>query len=120
MHHYRGFTLLEASGAAGAHRARLRLEPASPLFAGHFPGHPILPAIAHLGLALGGARGLEDRELTLVGVRGIRFRRLVEPGEDIEVIVTRGLEAGALRFELRCAETLASSGMLVVRADARA
>jgi 3-hydroxymyristoyl/3-hydroxydecanoyl-(acyl carrier protein) dehydratase len=119
MLHYEGVTLLEASGAGRTYRARLRLEPSSPLFGGHFPGQPILPAIAHLGLALEGARKLEQRDLTLVGVRGVRFRRAVEPGAAIELVVAQGIEAGALRFELRCAETLASSGTLVLRADAR-
>lgn len=119
MFYYEGLTVLEASGAARTYRARLRLEASSPLLAGHFPGQPILPAIAHLGLALEGARSLEQRDITLVGVRGIRFRRPVEPGAVIELVVAQGVEAGALRFELRSAETLASSGTLVVRADAR-
>ena len=119
MAHYEGLTLLEASAAEGTYLARLRLEPSSPLLRGHFPGHPILPAIAHLGLALEGARSLEQRDLTLVGVRGVRFRRPVEPGAALKLVVAHGVGAGALRFELRCGEILASSGTLVVSTDGR-
>lgn len=119
MAHYEGLTLLEASGGEGTYCARLRLEPSSPLFGGHFPGHPILPAIAHLGLALEAAKSLEGRDLTLVGVRGVRFRRPLEPGAALELVVAHGVEAGSLRFELRSGEVLASSGTLVVSADAR-
>lgn len=119
MLRYEGVTLLEASGADGTYRARLRLEPSSPLLGGHFPGRPILPAIAHLGLALEGARRLEQRGLSLVGVRGVRFRRPLEPGAAIELVLAQGPEIGTLRFELRSAEMLASSGTLLTSADAR-
>jgi 3-hydroxyacyl-[acyl-carrier-protein] dehydratase len=54
-----------------------------PLFEGHFPGRPILPGIVLLHLALradpSGGAGV------LAGIDMLRFRRLVLPGERLEV-----------------------------------
>jgi 3-hydroxymyristoyl/3-hydroxydecanoyl-(acyl carrier protein) dehydratase len=111
---HEGLTLLESSGEAGTYRIRLRLEPDSPVLAGHFPGHPILPGIAHLGLALDAARALEERALTLAALRGVRFRRPVRPGDVVDLVVARGAAPGDVRFELRSAEEVASSGTLIV------
>ena len=49
---FEGLTLLEAANKPERYRALFRLEPGSPVLSGHFPGHPILPGIAHLALAL--------------------------------------------------------------------
>jgi len=38
------------SGEDG-HLFSVEISAASPWFAGHFPGHPVLPGIAHLALA---------------------------------------------------------------------
>ena len=58
------FRLL-ATGEEG--RFRVEIPAASPLFAGHFPGHPILPGIAHLaiveralGIPLAAVRSVQD------------------------------------------------------------
>jgi len=56
---------------------RLAIPDAGPLFEGHFPGRPILPGILLLHLAL--------REAPLAGIEMLRFRRLVLPGERLEV-----------------------------------
>ncbi|HEV8202523.1 MAG TPA: hypothetical protein VGS03_21125 [Candidatus Polarisedimenticolia bacterium] len=61
----------------------LAIPESGPLFEGHFPGRPILPGIVLLHLALradpsGGAGGL-------AGIDMLRFRRLVLPGERLEV-----------------------------------
>ena len=114
-----GLTLLQASREPARYRALLRLEPDSPLLAGHFPGHPILPGIAHLGLALRGARELEGQALSLASLRGVRFRRPVAPGDTIELSVARSAGPRSLRFELRRAADLLSSGVFVVGEDVR-
>jgi 3-hydroxyacyl-[acyl-carrier-protein] dehydratase len=65
----------------------------SPLFAGHFPGHPILPGIAHLRFverALG---------IPLTAARSVRLRRPVIPGETLELALISG-EGGWTRFEI--------------------
>jgi 3-hydroxyacyl-[acyl-carrier-protein] dehydratase len=66
----------------------------SPFFAGHFPGHPILPGVAHLALiaeALGGVSILE--------IPSLRLRSPVRPGDALAVKID-GPADGIVRFEL--------------------
>jgi len=72
-----------------------------PFFAGHFPGHPVMPGVLILE-ALAQAAGLlacmslppekvSNTVTYLMGIDGARFRRPVVPGDRLElrVVVTR-------------------------------
>src|SRR5262249_26095807 len=78
-----GLTLLEEARGPERYSARFRLEPESSFLDGHFPGHPILPAIAQVGLAVRGAYELLGSNPALASLSGVRFRRTVHPGETI-------------------------------------
>lgn len=83
---------------------RIEIPALSPFFAGHFPGHPILPGIAHLALVareLGGA--------PLAEVRNLKLRRPVLPGDVLDLALEPG-EDGLVRFELRRGNEAVSSG----------
>jgi 3-hydroxymyristoyl/3-hydroxydecanoyl-(acyl carrier protein) dehydratase len=68
------------------------------LFADHFPGHPVMPgamvleALAQLGGVLIEAtmreRGRHDLHALLVGVERAKFRRMVRPGDKLELEAT--------------------------------
>ena len=74
---------------------------ADDIFADHFPGHPVMPgaltleSMAQLGGVLCEAtmrlRGRNDLHALLVAVERAKFRRMVKPGDRLE------LEAAALR-----------------------
>ena len=66
----------------------------SPYVAGHFPGRPILPAIAQLALALDALGPHPVRRLVLA-----RFRRLVEPPARLTFTV-RETPAGTSRIDV--------------------
>lgn len=67
-----------------------------PYFAGHFPGHPVMPGVLILE-ALAQAAALlakksmaedtRDKVTYLMGIDGARFRRPVLPGDRIELVV---------------------------------
>jgi len=72
-----------------------------PFFAGHFPGHPVMPGVLVLE-ALAQAAGLlaclslppeqvQSKVTYLMGIDGARFRKPVVPGDRLElrVVVTR-------------------------------
>ncbi|HVG08975.1 MAG TPA: hypothetical protein VNM67_14825 [Thermoanaerobaculia bacterium] len=82
---------------------RITIPEGSPFFAGHFPGHPILPGIAHLALV---ARALGNPPLA--EVRVLKLRKPVLPGDvlDLSLEETDGL----VRFEIRRGEEAVSNG----------
>lgn len=85
---------------------RILIPESSPFFAGHFPGHPILPGIAHLALV---ARELGGVPLT--EVRNLKLRRPVLPEDVLDLTLERG-EEGLVKFELRRGEETVSGGMV--------
>ena len=75
-------------------RARYRVTGAEPFLAGHFPGNPIFPGVLQLeALAQAGAIAvLADARFAgrlplFGGVEDVRFRRLVKPGDVLELAV---------------------------------
>jgi 3-hydroxyacyl-[acyl-carrier-protein] dehydratase len=89
------FLLLETGEE---NRFRIEIPAASPLFAGHFPGSPILPGIAHLAIV--------ERALgtSLAAVRSMKIRRPVAPGETLELSLGSPDGDGWIRFEIRLPE----------------
>ena len=70
-------------------RASLLVKPDFPFFEGHYPGNPIMPGAVFL------ADALEDESLTdesvtpvLSRIRDARFKRLVLPGDKVEISVS--------------------------------
>jgi 3-hydroxyacyl-[acyl-carrier-protein] dehydratase len=74
--------------------AHYRVTGSEPFLAGHFPGNPIFPGVLQLeALAQAGAIAVlaDDRfagKLPLFGgVEDVRFRRVVRPGDRIDLVV---------------------------------
>ena len=79
----------------------------SPFFTGHFPGHPILPGIAHLALvaqALGGA--------SIAEIPSLRLRSPVRPGDVLAAKIDGPADTGTVRFEMRRDDEVVSNGTL--------
>ena len=78
--------------------ARKHLDPALDVFAGHYPGFPVLPGVLQCeaafqagALLIASLVSLETDQVPVVTrLNNVRFRRMVRPGEtlDIEVELT--------------------------------
>jgi 3-hydroxyacyl-[acyl-carrier-protein] dehydratase len=126
-----GVRTAEPGSAAPGRRARrialaeVEVAADSPLFAGHFPGHPVLPGIAHLALlcqgldelaVLGGFAG----DTAIAEVRHLRLRRPVAPGSRLELRIEAIGDVGVLGFELyRLAASGAASAALASQGTVR-
>ena len=91
---FRFVDAVDACDAGVTVRARYRVTGDEPFLAGHFPGNPIFPGVLQLeALAQAGAIALlaDERfagKLPLFGgVDGVRFRRIVRPGDVLDLAV---------------------------------
>ena len=91
----------------------VRLPSGHAVFAGHFPGEPILPGIAHLELVAAALAREATGPVTIASIREIRFLRPILPDEDVALRIESS-PTGACRFELRVGGVLASRGELCV------
>lgn len=87
-----------------------RVRADEPFFHGHFPGMPIMPGVflvqsmaqAAVVLALAGAGPDDDRWIRLAGVKKARFRKMVEPGNELQIDVELSqLSESRWRFQAR-------------------
>jgi 3-hydroxymyristoyl/3-hydroxydecanoyl-(acyl carrier protein) dehydratase len=91
----------------GGWESCVQLGPSSEWFSGHFDQYPLLPGVALLALAAETVKkqGREQgRSLEVSGFFGVRFKRLVLPGEDLIISVGAmppGSEA-KLNFHVTC------------------
>jgi 3-hydroxymyristoyl/3-hydroxydecanoyl-(acyl carrier protein) dehydratase len=106
---FEGLSVLEEAVEGGGWSARLRVEPSSRAFAGHFEDAPILPGVAHLVVV---AHALRALGTSLRELPWVRFRHAVAPGDLLDVRVSAE-ENGRYRFDIHVAGTLAASGAAV-------
>jgi len=101
----------------GRWESSVQLGPSAEWFSGHFDGYPLVPGVALLALTAETVRrqGCEQgRSLEVSGFSGVRFRRLVFPGEELLISVGAmppGSEA-KLDFHVTCHGNTIVQGVL--------
>ena len=106
-----GLTIVQEGVDATGWRARLRVEPSSRAFTGHFEGRPILPGVAHLVIVRHALRAMGGASATLRALPSVRFRHVVGPGDVLDASVARPDAEGRCRFDVRIDDTLAVTGV---------
>ena len=96
----------------------LAIAPDHPAYRGHFPGHPILPAVVLLGEALAVVSRDTATEATAWTVSQAKFPRGVTPGTPLAIAHERTGD-GAIRFQIRSPDGVVASGVFA-RATAAA
>lgn len=93
-----------------------------PFFAGHFPGHPIMPGVLIVeamaqtgGIAVLKELGMEGKLAYFAGIDNCRFRRPVYPGDQLVMKVTITAHKGPvwkMHGEARVGDALAAEADL--------
>lgn len=72
----------------------------SPWFSGHFPGNPILPGIAQLEMIVKLISEATGTPLKLTGMSRVKFRKIVRPGDLLDIQVAPGMKKDQYTFRI--------------------
>ena len=88
-----------------------------PAFAGHFPGHPVLPGVVLLAEAIGVVMAATRTRACDWTLESAKFHAPVGPGTRLAITHSTS-QAGRVRFEIRAGDALVASGALTRAAGA--
>jgi 3-hydroxymyristoyl/3-hydroxydecanoyl-(acyl carrier protein) dehydratase len=95
--------------------ADIRIPPDSPWFCGHFPGEPILPGIAQLGMVFEAINQCGDHNLTIATISRVRFKEMIRPNQQLRIIATpRRGQTESYTFRVMVEEETVCSGVMTV------
>jgi 3-hydroxymyristoyl/3-hydroxydecanoyl-(acyl carrier protein) dehydratase len=101
--------------ATGEWCAEVQVPSESSWFSGHFPGDPILPGIAQLGLACDTALKALGEHFRVRGFSRIKFRKIIRPGDRLKICVRPKTELSDLyAFRIMVGDDLACSGAMML------
>lgn len=96
--------------------AKVTTDSNSPWFSGHFPGDPILPGIAQLEMVAEVISSLRQEKLIIGGLNRVKFRKLIRPGELLDIHAADDKNRNKYSFRVTCrGETVCSGLMTLVK-----
>jgi 3-hydroxyacyl-[acyl-carrier-protein] dehydratase len=94
--------------------AEVEVDADSPWFSGHFPGDPILPGIAQLGMVLDTIQEFEHGKCRVSQIKKARFKQMIRPNDPITIMTTRrGQNPASYSFRVMVKGQLACTGLLI-------
>lgn len=98
----------------GSVAATVVVPSASPWFSGHFPGDPILPAIAQLGIVFEIIQKASEGAIIPKSVHRIKYRRIIRPEEAIHIsLVQTKDKPDSFSFQSVVGEEVACKGRIL-------
>lgn len=98
----------------GPVRVPLDIPADHPAYAGHFPGHPILPGVVLLAEVMAAIEGATTRGPERWEIASAKFLAAVEPGAALQ-LEHEPTRTGGVRFEVRDGNGIVASGVLAPR-----
>lgn len=97
---------------AGKIVASVPIDGNSPWFSGHFPDDPILPGIAQLKMVADAVAKFGESDLCMTGLSRIKFRKIVRPGDLLDIHVTCGNKKDQYIFKITSGDEDVCSGWM--------
>ena len=95
--------------------AEIQVPPDSPWFSGHFPGDPILPGVAQIGMVKNVIQQARGQDLSVSSVRRVRFKQIIRPDDKLNLTAAPLKEnAGAYSFRILVENEEVCSGVMMV------
>ena len=89
------------------------VESDSPWFTGHLPDEPILPGIAQLKMVLDLLSAEYSEQLYLHSLSRIKFRKIVQPGEELSLHVVNEKNDSTFSFRITNDGEIVCSGKFI-------
>jgi acyl-CoA synthetase (AMP-forming)/AMP-acid ligase II/3-hydroxymyristoyl/3-hydroxydecanoyl-(acyl carrier protein) dehydratase len=89
-----------------------KLDPQMIWFDGHFPEQPVLPGIAQVHMAVQWAQHLWNWRPMGGSLSQVKFRRVLRPGDVVELSLSRLASQQRLKFACRLGDIVASEGVI--------
>ena len=87
----------------------------SPWFSGHFPGEPILPGVALLGMVFDAINRACGKNFITSGVKRVKFKQIIKPGDKIRIIAREKNGDNSLyTFQVMIDSKIACNGIMIV------
>jgi len=87
----------------------------SPWFSGHFPGEPILPGVALLGMVFDAIKQACGKNIKISGVKRVKFKQIIKPGDKIQIIAREKNGDNSLyTFQVMVDSHIACNGIITV------
>ncbi len=87
-------------------------------FDGHFPGTPILPAVAQIDWAVRIARDEFELPPRFTGLRALKFLAIVQPPAELTLDLARAADGRSVAFTYLRGDTACASGRIEFTDDA--
>jgi 3-hydroxymyristoyl/3-hydroxydecanoyl-(acyl carrier protein) dehydratase len=109
------YTFIEAEQSAEfAISAEVKIAADSPWFSGHFPGAPILPGIAQLGMVSDVISKFSKNDLYIKSLSRVKFKKLCTPGDVLVIHALPGKRTNCFSFRIEVREEEICSGVLML------
>jgi 3-hydroxymyristoyl/3-hydroxydecanoyl-(acyl carrier protein) dehydratase len=84
-------------------------------FSGHFPGDPILPGIAQLGMAFEAVSRVLGEGFKVAGFSRIKFKKMIRPGDCLKITIQPKKDLpGQYAFRITDGDDIACSGSMTL------
>jgi 3-hydroxymyristoyl/3-hydroxydecanoyl-(acyl carrier protein) dehydratase len=101
---------------AGDISTEVRVLPVSQWFSGHFPGEPILPGIAQLGIVYDTVCWARKRHFNLAGFSRVKFKKIIRPQDCLKITVApKADKEGVFTFRIVVDRDIACSGSMTLK-----